>query len=82
MENTTILREWFGRVDTEKTGSVTAPQLKTLSSASLNHLGILVHFYRGRGYIVPNDVYEALVKIGFSLDCPAFYTVCEVKLIS
>ncbi|KAB1200539.1 Cytochrome P450 82C2 [Morella rubra] len=28
MENTAILREWFGRVDTEKTGSVTAPQLK------------------------------------------------------
>ncbi|KAM4089612.1 hypothetical protein ACB094_07G166300 [Castanea mollissima] len=32
---------------------------------------------RGRGYIVPDDVYEALVKIGFSLDSPAFYTVCE-----
>ncbi|KAB1205915.1 hypothetical protein CJ030_MR7G027900 [Morella rubra] len=28
MENTAILREWFGRVDTEKTGSATAPQLK------------------------------------------------------
>jgi hypothetical protein len=24
---------------------------------------------------------QALVKIGFSLDSPAFYTVCEVKLI-
>lgn len=28
MENKTILREWFARVDSEKTGSITAPQLK------------------------------------------------------
>ncbi|KAG5526890.1 hypothetical protein RHGRI_032972 [Rhododendron griersonianum] len=32
---------------------------------------------RGRGYLVHDDVYEGLVKIGFSLDSPAFYTVCE-----
>ncbi|XP_028102810.1 isocitrate dehydrogenase [NAD] regulatory subunit 1, mitochondrial-like isoform X3 [Camellia sinensis] len=32
---------------------------------------------RDRGYLVPDDVYEALVKIGFSLDSLAFYTVCE-----
>ncbi|CAN1307847.1 unnamed protein product [Linum perenne] len=30
-----------------------------------------------RGYLVPDDVYEGLVKVGFSLDSPAFYTVCE-----
>ncbi|XP_062024382.1 uncharacterized protein LOC133740437 isoform X2 [Rosa rugosa] len=28
MENATLLREWFARVDSEKTGSITAPQLK------------------------------------------------------
>ncbi|KAF9684709.1 hypothetical protein SADUNF_Sadunf04G0146700 [Salix dunnii] len=32
---------------------------------------------RGRGYLVPDDVYEGLVKTGFSLDSPSFYTVCE-----
>ncbi|KAL8536289.1 hypothetical protein ACS0TY_011780 [Phlomoides rotata] len=32
---------------------------------------------RGRGFLVPDEAYEALVKIGFSLDSPAFYTVCE-----
>ncbi|RXH87773.1 hypothetical protein DVH24_034673 [Malus domestica] len=32
---------------------------------------------RGRGYLVTDDVNEALVKIGFLLDTPAFYTVCE-----
>ncbi|CAN0878724.1 unnamed protein product [Linum grandiflorum] len=32
---------------------------------------------RDRGYLVPDDVYEGLVKLGFPLDSPAFYTVCE-----
>ncbi|KAB1223285.1 Sorcin [Morella rubra] len=113
MENTAILREWFGRVDTEKTGSVTAPQLKRALAVGnldfpLTVVQQMIRMYdfdrngtmsfdefvalnkfllkvqqafsdleRGRGYIVPNDVYEALVKIGFSLDSPAFYTVCE-----
>ena len=28
MENTAVLREWFDRVDSDKTGSITALQLK------------------------------------------------------
>uniref|UniRef100_A0A2N9I7Y3 EF-hand domain-containing protein n=1 Tax=Fagus sylvatica TaxID=28930 RepID=A0A2N9I7Y3_FAGSY len=131
MENTAILKEWFDRVDSEKTGTITAPQLKSALSVgnldfslsvvqqmirmydfdrngtmsfdeftALNkfllkvtipaHFIILRQFLflgqvqqafsileRGRGFIVPDDVYEALAKIGFSLDSPAFYTVCE-----
>ncbi|KAE8808422.1 sorcin-like [Hordeum vulgare] len=44
---------------------------------------ILVYFsypllnFRGRGFLSLEDVYEALIKLGFSLDSPAFYTVCE-----
>ncbi|XP_062086452.1 uncharacterized protein LOC133792560 [Humulus lupulus] len=33
--------------------------------------------YKERGYLVTDEVFEALAKIGFSLDSPAFYTVCE-----
>ncbi|XP_022140738.1 sorcin-like isoform X1 [Momordica charantia] len=113
MENTGILKEWFDRVDSEKSGSVTAPQLqKALAVGNLNFpLSIvqqMIRMYdfdrngtmsfeefvalnkfllklqqafsdleRGRGFLVPNDVYEALVKIGYTLDSPAFYTVCE-----
>ncbi|PSS08240.1 Sorcin like [Actinidia chinensis var. chinensis] len=29
MENTAILRQWFDRVDSEKTGNITAAQLKS-----------------------------------------------------
>ncbi|CAL4920600.1 unnamed protein product [Urochloa decumbens] len=32
---------------------------------------------RGRGFLSLEEVYEALIKLGFSLDSPAFYTVCE-----
>ncbi|XP_010111716.2 peflin isoform X1 [Morus notabilis] len=113
MENTTILREWFEVVDSEKTGNITASQLKkalavgnlefpisivqqmirmydfdrngTMSFdefVALNKFLLKVQqgfsdFERDRGYLVHDDVYEALVKIGFSLDSPAFYTVCE-----
>ncbi|XP_059462746.1 uncharacterized protein LOC132191667 [Corylus avellana] len=113
MDNTAILREWFGRVDSEKTGSLTAPQLKGALAVgnldfSLSVVQQMIRMYdfdrngtmsfdefialnkfllkvqqafsdleRGRGYIIPGDVNEALVKIGFSLDSPAFYSVCE-----
>ncbi|KAL6270956.1 hypothetical protein ACE6H2_027867 [Prunus campanulata] len=135
MENSTVLREWFARVDSANTGNITAPQLKIIDKyvafcrmydfdrngtmsfeefVALNKFLLKVktlimklqflvqHFLSvlfnkpsqtergdsiylrifscplwGRGYIVPDDVHEALVKIGFSLDSPAFYTVCE-----
>ncbi|XP_023511846.1 sorcin-like [Cucurbita pepo subsp. pepo] len=113
MENTGILKEWFDRVDSEKSGSIIASQLQNaLAVGNLNFpLSIvqqMIRMYdfdrngtmsfeefvalnkfliklqqafsdleRGRGYLVPEDVYEALVKIGFTLDSPAFYTVCE-----
>ncbi|KAK4761342.1 hypothetical protein SAY87_006235 [Trapa incisa] len=113
MENAAVLREWFERVDSEKTGSITAPQLKRAFSVgnlefSLSVVEQMIRMYdydrngtmsfeefvalnkfllkvqqafadleRGRGYLVPEEVYEAFLKIGFTLDSPAFYTVCE-----
>ncbi|XP_062175907.1 uncharacterized protein LOC133880951 [Alnus glutinosa] len=113
MDNTAILMEWFERVDSEKTGNLTAPQLKGALAVGnlefpLSVVQQMIRMYdfdrngtmsfdefialnkfllkvqqafsvleRGRGYIVTGDVNEALVKIGFSLDSPAFYTVCE-----
>ncbi|KAF8013200.1 hypothetical protein BT93_I1161 [Corymbia citriodora subsp. variegata] len=113
MENKAILKEWFDRVDSDKTGSITALQLKRALAVGNLELSIsvveqMIRMYdfdrngtmsfeefvalnkfllkvqqafsdleRGRGYLVPDDVYEALVKIGFSLDSPSFYSVCE-----
>lgn len=113
MENVEVLREWFQRVDSNNTGNITAPQLKSAFAVGnlefpLSIVQQMISMYdfdrngtmsfeefvalnkfllkvqnafsaleRGRGFLTPNDVYEALVKIGFSLDSPAFYTVCE-----
>ncbi|GFQ01855.1 sorcin [Phtheirospermum japonicum] len=101
MENRAILREWFDRVDSHKTGNITATQLKSALAAGNLHFATSVvqqmvrlefvelnkfllkvqqafsGLERGRGFLVPDEAYEALVKIGFSLDSPAFYTVCE-----
>ncbi|XP_057769130.1 uncharacterized protein LOC130989201 isoform X1 [Salvia miltiorrhiza] len=113
MENREILREWFDRVDSQKTGNITAAQLKSALAVGnlqfpLSVVQQMIRMYdfdsngtmsfeeffelnkfllkvqqayssleRGRGFLVPDEAYEALVKIGFSLDSPAFYTVCE-----
>ncbi|KAL6514153.1 hypothetical protein OROHE_019140 [Orobanche hederae] len=104
MENRSILREWFDRVDYQKTGNITATQLKSVFAVGNLHFPIsvvqqMVRMYdfdrigtmsfeefvelnkfllkSGRGFLVPDEAYEALVKIGFSLDSPAFYTACE-----
>ncbi|XP_030522830.1 sorcin-like [Rhodamnia argentea] len=113
MENKAILKEWFERVDSDRTGSITAVQLKRALAVGNLELSIsvveqMIRMYdfdrngtmsfeefvalnkfllkvqhafsdleRGRGYLVPDDVYEGLVKIGFSLDSPSFYSVCE-----
>ncbi|KAM6549658.1 hypothetical protein CsatB_021334 [Cannabis sativa] len=113
MENSTVLREWFDRVDSDKSGSITASQLKKALAVgnlefSISVVQQMIRMYdfdrngtmsfdefvalnkfllkvqqafsdleRDRGYLVTDEVFEALVKIGFSLDSPAFYTVCE-----
>ncbi|XP_010242886.1 PREDICTED: sorcin-like [Nelumbo nucifera] len=113
MESTAILKEWFELVDSDKIGSITAPQLKRALAVGnlefpLSVVEQMIRMYdfdrngamsfeefvalnkfllkvqqafsdleRGRGFLVRDDVYEALMKVGFSLDSPAFYTVCE-----
>ncbi|XP_016184321.1 sorcin isoform X2 [Arachis ipaensis] len=110
--NNAMIREWFDRVDSNKTGTITAPQLKSALAVgnlefplsvveqmikmydfdrngtmsfeefvALNKFLIKVqHAFsdleRGRGFLVLDDVFEALVKIGFTLDSPAFYSAC------
>ncbi|PPD76287.1 hypothetical protein GOBAR_DD26789 [Gossypium barbadense] len=80
MEDSVLLREWFDRVDSGKTGSITATQLKSaFAIGNLNFpLSVVQQMIRlNRGFLATNDVYEAISKIGFVLDSPAFYTACE-----
>ncbi|XP_058785742.1 uncharacterized protein LOC131660515 isoform X1 [Vicia villosa] len=111
--NETVLREWFNRVDSENSGSITALQLQSALGKgnlefSLSVVEQMIRMYdfdrngtmsfqefvalnnfllkvqhafsdleRGRGFLLPDDVFQAVVKIGFMLDSPAFYSVCE-----
>ncbi|XP_058090648.1 uncharacterized protein LOC131237040 isoform X5 [Magnolia sinica] len=94
MENTETLREWFERVDSEKTSSITALQLKSAFAVgnlefSLSVVQQMIRMYdfdrngtmSFEGAKCLFSPGEALVKIGFSLDSPAFYTVCEEKSV-
>ncbi|XP_042378321.1 sorcin-like isoform X1 [Zingiber officinale] len=113
MDNAVILREWYDRVDSNRSGNITAHQLQRALSVgnldfSLSVVQQMIRMYdfdgngtmnfeeflalnkfllkvqnaftlkeRGRGYLNPDDVYEGLVSLGFSLDSPSFLTVCE-----
>ncbi|KAF3641366.1 putative sorcin-like isoform 2 [Capsicum annuum] len=91
MENLGILREWFDRVDTDKIGSITAIQLKNafaignlqfpitvvqqmIRMCDFDHNGTMSfqEFVQLNKFLL-----KALIKIGFRLDSPALYTVCE-----
>ncbi|GFY89756.1 hypothetical protein Acr_06g0016960 [Actinidia rufa] len=90
MESTAILRQWFDRVDSEKTGNITAAQLKSALVVGNLEFPITVVQQMSRMYDFDRNgtmnfealtcflrLGEALLKIGFSLDSSAFYTVCE-----
>ncbi|XP_027089446.1 uncharacterized protein [Coffea arabica] len=95
MENTAVLREWYDRVDSDKTGGITATQLQTAFGIGnlqfpLSVVQQMIRMYdfdrngtmsfpefvelnkfllkvqqafadleRGRGYLVPDDVYKS-----------------------
>ncbi|TKY75535.1 Sorcin protein [Spatholobus suberectus] len=107
MENRVILQEWFDRVDSEKSGSITALQLKTalavgnlefplsvveqmirngtmsfegyenITDDSLRNSAYTTRFFLATHFDEFYVCFQALVKIGFMLDSPAFYSVCE-----
>ncbi|XP_048492408.1 uncharacterized protein LOC104903814 [Beta vulgaris subsp. vulgaris] len=108
-----ILRDWFDRVDSARTGNITASQLKNALAVGnldlpLSVVQQMIRMYdfdrngtmsfeefvalnqfllkiqqafadleRERGFLLHDEVNGALVKLGFSLDSPAFFTACE-----
>ncbi|KAH9694372.1 Peflin [Citrus sinensis] len=67
--------------DFDRTGTMSFEEFVELNKFLLKVQHAFSDLERGRGYLVPDNVYEALVKIGFSLDSPAFYTVCELPIV-
>ncbi|XP_044491033.1 sorcin-like [Mangifera indica] len=72
-----VVQQMIRMYDFDKNGTMSFKEFVELNKFLLKVQHAFSDLERGRGYLVPDDVYEALVKIGFSLDSPAFYTVCE-----
>lgn len=52
--------------------------LKCYISSVFFFFNIVIFFVKSKFVTNNNLLFQALVKLGFSLDSPAFYTVCEV----
>uniref|UniRef100_A0A453J2I3 EF-hand domain-containing protein n=2 Tax=Aegilops tauschii subsp. strangulata TaxID=200361 RepID=A0A453J2I3_AEGTS len=63
--------------DFDRNGTMSFQEFLALNKFLQKVQGVFSTLERGRGFLSLEDVYEALIKLGFSLDSPAFYTVCE-----
>lgn len=72
-----IVQQMIRMYDFDMNGTMNFEEFVALNKFLLKVQTAFAERERGRGYLIPDDVYEALLKLGFSLDSPAFYTVCE-----
>ncbi|XP_038974051.1 LOW QUALITY PROTEIN: sorcin-like [Phoenix dactylifera] len=74
-----IVQQMIRMYDFDRNGTMNFLKVKflALNKFLLKVQNVFSALERGRGFLTLDDVYEALVKLGFSLDSPAFYTVCE-----
>ncbi|XP_019266410.1 PREDICTED: sorcin-like [Nicotiana attenuata] len=72
-----VVQQMIRMYDFDKNGTMSFEEFVELNKFLLKVQHVFSDLERGRGFLVPDDVYEALIKIGFHLDSPALYTVCE-----
>ncbi|KAH9608957.1 hypothetical protein KSS87_008833 [Heliosperma pusillum] len=73
-----VVQQMIRMYDFDKNGTMSFEEFLALNKFLLKIQQAFSDSERGRGFLIHDDVYEALVKLGFSLDSPAFYTTCEV----
>lgn len=72
-----IVQQMIRMYDFDRNGTMSFEEFLALNKFLLKVQTVFSTLERGRGFLTLNDVYEALAKLGFSLDSPALYTVCE-----
>ncbi|XP_074312840.1 uncharacterized protein LOC141648227 [Silene latifolia] len=72
-----VVQQMIRMYDFDKNGTMSFEEFLALNKFLLKVQQAFSDLERGRGFLIHDDVYEALVKLGFSLDSPAFYTACE-----
>ncbi|KAM3292008.1 sorcin [Capsicum chacoense] len=73
----TVVQQMIRMCDFDHNGTMSFQEFVQLNKFLLKVQHVFSDLERGRGYLVPDAVHEALIKIGFRLDSPALYTVCE-----
>lgn len=72
-----VVQQMVRMYDFDRNGTMSFNEFGALNKFLLTVQQAFSDLERGRGFLLLDDVYEGLVKIGVSLDSPAFYTVCE-----
>ncbi|XP_020094514.1 peflin-like isoform X1 [Ananas comosus] len=72
-----VVQQMIRMYDFDRNGTMNFEEFVALNKYLLKVQNVFSALQRDRGFLNLDEVYEALVKLGFSLDSPAFYTVCE-----
>ncbi|KAL8267950.1 hypothetical protein R6Q59_001748 [Mikania micrantha] len=73
----TIVQQMIRMYDFDRNGTMSFEEFVALNKFLLKVQQAFSDLERERGFLVPDEVYEALLKLNISMDSPAFYTVCE-----
>ncbi|EER95572.1 hypothetical protein BDA96_01G552100 [Sorghum bicolor] len=72
-----VVQQMIRMYDFDRNGTMSFEEFLALNKFLQKVQSVFSTLERGRGFLSLEEVYEALIKLGFSLDSPAFYTVCE-----
>ncbi|XP_020683555.1 penta-EF hand domain-containing protein 2-like isoform X2 [Dendrobium catenatum] len=72
-----VVQQMIRMYDFDRNGTMDFEEFVALNKFLLKVQNAFSQLDRGNGFLTLDDVYQALVKLGFSLDSPAFFTVCE-----
>ncbi|OQU93306.1 hypothetical protein SORBI_3001G517100 [Sorghum bicolor] len=73
-----VVQQMIRMYDFDRNGTMSFEEFLALNKFLQKVQSVFSTLERGRGFLSLEEVYEALIKLGFSLDSPAFYTVCEI----
>ncbi|GLJ15430.1 hypothetical protein SUGI_0253320 [Cryptomeria japonica] len=72
-----VVQQMIRMHDADRNGIMSFEEFVVLNRFLSNVQNAYAIMERGSGFLTLSDVYEALLKAGYTLDQPAFYTVCQ-----
>ncbi|KAG9443129.1 hypothetical protein H6P81_018983 [Aristolochia fimbriata] len=72
-----VVQQMIRMYDFDKNGKMSFGEFVALNKFLVRVQDAFSALEKGHGFLTLDDAYGALLKVGFSLDSPAFYTLCE-----